>query len=384
MLHFFVKGFGSLIAKNDSKVKDLLCVVGADSLYYGGRLLDPMSTLYDLKIPTNATLESSRRLRGGNLFKLIGSLLKLIVDLVKIVVKIVMLITKPAQCIMLIIALCVVSVLYVVYFVLTLPPFIWIVAAIWYTLLYIVPMIAYCIIFTILLVAGFVLSILLYAINTMSAGALKNIVLCDSSPSAWYNIPNFHFKNKWERGIMCTKPCPARYRPNATGSSCEVIPKGYPPYCPQAEAMRIFTRKKADKKYIFKKFNESINTKYMLKTPSERETMLKDYYMNRKTFSDTCSLNMSGYDNISLSICVAADSLKEILNETQIAKLKQVCAQAYCTTQRNYPFCSKTSDLNDNDANAVIKKVVKIVMIIITIILTITLAMTFMYNNVTT
>lgn len=383
MLQLFVKGFGFVSVKSGHTIKGLLYELGADSMYYGGRLLDPSKTIESFGMPNNATVEVSKRLLGGmNPFKVLGELFKLIIGLIKIVIKIVTLIAKPAQCIMLIVAFMVVSVLFVAYFLLTLPPFIWILAGLWYFVAYIIPMIVYCVIFTILLAAVFVMSVIMTALNTATGGALRSIVLCDSLPSAWHSIPNYHLTNKWERGMMCTRPCPPRYMPNPSGAMCVKKPSGYPTYCPQAEAMRIFSRKKADGDFAYKKFNESLNIKYMLKTPPDREEMLKDYYMRKKTFSDTCATSMSEYDNVSLNICAAADSLKDILDDKQVARLKAVCAQAYCTPQRNYPFCSKTSDLNDNDANAVIRKVVKIVMIMITIALTVTLAMTFMYNDV--
>jgi hypothetical protein len=383
MLQLFVKGLGFVSTKESTYVKDLLYELGADSMYYGGRLLDPSRTINSFGLQNNATLEVSKRLLGGmNPFKVLGELFKLILGLIKIVIKIVTLVTKPAQCIMLIIAFIVVSFLFVFYFLWTLPPFIWLLAAVWYFAAYVVPMIIYCMIFIGLLIAVFVICVILTALNTVTGGALRSIVLCDSLPSAWHSIPNFHLTNKWERGMMCTRPCPPRYMPNPSGSMCVKKPAGYPAYCPQAEAMRIFSRKKADMGYMYKKFDDSINVKYMLKTPAEREEILKNYYIKRKNFSDTCSASMSEYDNISLNICAAADSLKGVLDDNQIARLKQVCAQAYCTPERNYPFCSKTSDLNDNDANAVIRKVVKIVMIIITIMLTILLALTFMYNDV--
>lgn len=383
MLQLSVRGVGFFSVERDSTIGDLLCRLGASSLYYAGRLLDPCSTFSSLGVPPNATLDAVGRLRGGmNPFKVLGELFKLIGGLIKIVLKIVTLITNPVKCIMLIIAFIIVSVLFVLYFVFTLPPFIWILAAIWYFAAYVIPAFLYSVLFTLLLVAVFVMSLILAALNTATGGALRSIVLCDSSPAAWHDVPNYHLANKRERGMMCTRPCPARYSPSPSGGACAVIPKGYPPYCPQAEAMRIFTRKKADGKYIFKKFNENLSVKYLLKTPDEREEMLKDYYTKRKNFTDTCSASMSDYDNVSLNVCAAADSLKGVLDDKQLQRLKEVCAQAYCTPQRNYPFCSKTSDLNDNDANAVIKKVVKIVMTMIVIVLTITLAMTFMYNNV--
>lgn len=381
MLQLFVRGVGTVTADSSSTVGVLLESLRADSLYYNGRLLDPGAPIGT--IPNNASLDANMRLRGGmNPFKVLGEIFKLIIGMIKIVIKIVTLITKPAQCIMLILAFIIVSVLILVYFVLTLPINFYAMVAIWFFIMKIVPMIVYCLLFGVLLVAAFVMSILMTALNTFTGGSLKNIVLCDALPSAWHSVPNFHLKNRWERGGMCTRPCPARYAPNPSGSMCMVVPKGYPPYCPQAEAMRIFSSRKADGKYMFKRFDDTTNVLYLLKPPKEREAMLKDFYANRQKFAETCSANMSEYDNISLNICAAADSLHGVIDDREIAKLKAVCAQVYCTPQRNYPFCSKTSDLNDNDANAIIRKIAKIVTIVVIVGLTIALAMTFMYNEV--
>lgn len=270
---------------------------------------------------------------------------------------------KPLEIIMLIIGLLFIAMLYIIYSILNLPPFIYIVALLYFIVFEIIPFIAYCIIFTAILVLIFVICLVLTGVNIGTGGALKNVVLCDNSPGAWYKTANHHLGNKWERGLLCSRPCGARYAPDAGGMSCIKTPKGYPPYCPQAEIMRIYATKQADKHYMYKTFAENSNLKYLSRPPEEREKMLADYYIRKTKFSETCRKEMSEYDPISLNICASANTLG--LENSELIKLKQVCAQAYCTADKNYPFCSKISSLKEDDENALIQQIIKVVVIIL-------------------
>jgi hypothetical protein len=286
---------------------------------------------------------------------------------------------KPLEIIMLILGLIIVGFLYVIYSILNLPPFIYIIALSYFMIFEVIPFIVYCIIFTCILALVFIICIIVTGINIMTGGALKNIVLCDNSPGAWYQTPNYHLGNNWKRGMLCSRPCRIGYAPDETGSNCLPTPKGSPPYCPQAEIMRIYATSKADSHYMYRKFSENKNINYLASPPEKREKMLADYYIQKTKFAETCRKQMAEYDPISLNICASANTLG--LPPNELAKLKQVCAQAYCTPSKNYPFCSKISSMNDDDDDAFLKQLMKTLIIILTFIIIIIFVFKVVYSS---
>ena len=286
----------------------------------------------------------------------------------------------PMKFLLLIFGLIVVTILYVIYAVLNLPPFIYIVAAIWFLIMDIVPLILFCIIYGGILFLIFIGCLILAGLNFISKNGLKDVVLCDNSPGSWYKVANSHLGNKWERGIFCSRPCFSIYAPDTTGTNCVRIPNGYPPYCPQAEIMRIYSSKKADSKYKFENYNDKGNLAYMGKTPMEREFMLKNYYLRKRNFMNICNKEMADYNNIALNICASVDSIKDLQPKDK-ERLKQVCQQAFCTSDKNYPFCAKISELKEDDQNALIKKIITILVIIIVFCLVILFTLKNLYEK---
>jgi len=286
----------------------------------------------------------------------------------------------PMKFLLLIFGLIVVTILYVIYAVLNLPPFIYLVAAIWFFIMDIIPLIIYCIIFAGILFLIFIGCLIMAGLNGISGNSLKDIVLCDNSPGSWYKNANYHLGNRWERGIFCSRPCFSIYAPDTTGTNCVRLPKGYPPYCPQAEIMRIYSSKKSDMKYKFDNYWDTGNIAYMAKKPMEREIMLKNYYLRKRNFMNICNKQMGDYNNIALNICTSVDSIKDLQPKDK-DRLKQVCQQAFCTSDKNYPFCAKISELKEDDQNAIIKKIISILVIIIVFCLVILFTFKKIYGN---
>lgn len=322
-----------------------------------------------------ATTAVFERLKAMKTFIMIAKFFPIIV----LVSMVIAFFTRPMEFLMLTFGLVFVVILYILYSILNLPPFIYLVAAIWFIIMDIIPLLIYCAIFTALLIIIFLICLILTGLNVMTGGALKDIVLCDNSPGSWYKTANYHLGNKWERGIFCTRPCFSRYTPDTTGISCNKLPKGYPPYCPQAEIMRIYSTKKADSNYKFENYNDKGNVYYMSKEPLKREEMLKKHYLHKRDFMNVCNKEMSNYNTIALNICASVDSLD--LQPKDKLRLKQVCQQAYCTAEKNYPFCSKISELKEDDKNAIIKKVIKIMVIMIIFCLVFLFTMEYMYKK---
>ena len=300
-----------------------------------------------------------------------------------LVLMVIAFLARPTEFMLLIFGLLSATLIYIIYSTLNLPPFIYIIFALWFFVVDIIPLIIYCMIFGAIFILIFVICLILTAVNTVTGGALKSIVLCQNSPGSWYKTPTSQYSNKWERGIFCSRPCYGRYKPDVTGTSCVRLPKGIPPYCPQAEIMRIYSSKKADRNHIFNDFKESTNFKYKSQKPEERENMLKQHYMKKFEFFDTCRKQMNEYDPIALNICASADSLEATrhLDKNQVKKLKQVCAQAYCNGGRNYPFCSKISGFRDDDENEIIRKTVRVVVIILIFCIVFLILIQYLYQS---
>ena len=199
-------------------------------------------------------------------------------------------------------------------------------------------------------------------------------------PSSWYTVPNFHYDNKCDRGLFCSKPCYSRYKPDFTGSSCIKIDKCYPSYCPQAEVMRVYTGLRKDKPYKFLDFDIKKKLKYFSNIPSEREDMLKDYYLKKTDFMNLCDDKMGTYKTMALSICSAAEMLENDqtnpltkgIKKSDINKLASACKQAFCNSKTNYPFCSRLKTGDDGDDSMIVRKIIKLIIYIIIFLIIIT------------
>lgn len=351
-----------------------------------------INELIDRKITmAKMNIDSSQSLlqRIGEKLMAIGQFVKGMITVAKffpiitLVLMVLASLGRPMEFLAMIIGLIFVVVIYIIYSVLNLPPFIFVVCAIWFTIFNIIPFLIYTAVFLGIFLIISLVCILLTVINTVFWGSLKSIVLCQTKPSDWYATANFHLNNKWERALMCNRPCFSYYYPDTTGIMCQKVPKGYPPYCPQAEIMRIYSTRKSDRRYIFKNFDDKSNVKYLSKKPEERELDLKNYYLNKRLFRESCRGKMAKYDPLTLSICSSVDTMETFkhLQPKEINRLKQVCAEAFCGADRNYPFCSKMSGLKEDDANALIKKVIKIILIMIALCLVFYFAMENLYKK---
>lgn len=291
---------------------------------------------------------------------------------------------RPIEFAVMIFGLFLAVIVYIIYSVLNLPPFIFLVMAVWFIIFNIIPFLIYVVVYLGILLIISLVCILLTIINIIFWGSLKNFVLCQTNPGDWYKVANHHLGNQYDRALMCNRPCFPWFAPDPTGIMCSRVPKGYPPFCPQAEIMRIYTRRKADRKYKFDDYDDRTNLKYLTMTPEEKESQLKKHYLNKKDFMEKCNIQMNKYNPITLNICSSADTMEftKHLSEKEINRLKQVCADAYCQADNNYPFCAKMSGLKENDANAVIKKVIKILILIVVFCLVLLFIMQSMYDKI--
>lgn len=249
---------------------------------------------------------------------------------------------------------------------------------IFYLVVYGIPFLLYCMVFLSLLVVATVICVLLAAVDTMTGGMLKSLVLCQNIPSKWYEIPNYHFRNYYSRGLFCSKPCASRYTPDPTGTSCVRIPKQQPSYCPQAQFMRYYTGFSTiskDKKYMYDDYRVKGNLKYLSKLPHQRESILLDDFLNKQKYLDACNnttnkFGMSNYSNMMKVLCTNLDVIDRMtdlgsFDSKVINRLRQVCNQGFCDSSKTYPFCSVKTGTITTDITDLVKKIISAIIGII-------------------
>lgn len=274
--------------------------------------------------------------------------------------------TKPMEFIMMGISCLVLAFAYVIYYIFYIPPFSIIPFLLWFIVVKLVPALVYTAVFGSLFLLITAFCLLLTFFNSILGGALSTLVLCQNSPASWYKTPNYHLKNKYERGLLCTRACLPGYYPDPTGMYCLSTPKHTPSYCPQAEAMRLYTVNKNDFMYYYKDYPTIGNIKYLSTSPEERELLLKDYYLKKKDFLGKCEAPMEKYNYMPLNVCSSLDIMKNNkIDDDTIAKMRKVCSQAYCNSKTNYPFCANMAGKYDDDDNGNFwKNIIKILIMI--------------------
>lgn len=262
-------------------------------------------------------------------------------------------------------------ILITIYALLSLPPIIYVVAAVVFAVTEVTLFIAYCIMFGALLILITVFCLILTIINVITRGKLAKMLLCENSPGAWYKTPNYHLKNMYERSLLCAKPCPGGYKPSVTGMTCEKLPGGLPSYCPQASIMRIYSgHKRTDRLYAYPDYPMNGNFKYETSLPSTREEMIYEHFKKGRKFSKDCS-PMAHYDNVTKTLCSNIDAIRVNkpfgLTDNDIDRLEKVCSQRYCNSSSgSYGFCTKLNKFQDNeDVSSLVKNICLILFAVI-------------------
>lgn len=281
------------------------------------------------------------------------------------------------------------AILEVIYFIISLAPFIHILWFIFFVVTDGLPFILYTMVFLALLVILTIFCAIVAFLDVIFNGKLKSLILCQNSPASWYKVPSFHMYNKFERGLFCSKPCRKAYYPDETGQSCVKLPKGNPPYCPQAQIMRFYSGDgKKDKKYFYSDMKTKSNLKYLSKSPASREDALLDHYLNRKKFMEDCNnpnnpVGMSKYNHLTMSICANIDAMANSdvgkYKPELIKKLRKICNQSFCDSKSTFPFCTKLSTSSESSCGDILRKV--ILAIISLIVFAITVIFIFAYLN---
>ena len=309
------------------------------------------------------------------------SLLQLATELAKLVGQIV---KDPFGTILkiftLLIGVVICVILSILYFVMSIPPFIFGPWAAYFFATEVVPLVLYSVTFALLLAFITIICLILTVINVITNGAIANVVLCDNAPDNWYKIGNFP-TNKHERELLCMKPCGRNFAPDVTGLTCVAGDANQPAFCPQAEIFRIYNGT-FDTNYIYD-FNVYTSPSYAKALPKQREEMLKAFFVKRNAFLTSCSKNMKPYDYVSQGICANLDVLSQTYSASDIAKLKNLCSQAYCGSKDSYSFCGTLTNSTAQSTSDIVKKIALIVTLIIVFIVIVFLMVKQLNGNAT-
>jgi len=287
------------------------------------------------------------------------------VPIMVIVTGIIMIATTGLYYVVLIIAWLAIAFIEIMYFVMSLPPFIWVISAIFFFITIVIPYFILAGLWLGLLLIITLLCLGIAFLNVISGGQLQFLVLCQNSPTSWYTIPSFQHGNKYMRGLFCSKPCKKGYFPEGDdGKTCTRLSKGAPSYCPQSQIMRFYTGVGSnDGQFSFADYKTKGNTKYLIKPVNEREDVLLDHFIKKVKHLERCRDlnnpdNITRYDNVTKNICANIDILQKTLPEKDFARLTFVCNEAFCGSKASYPFCAKMSKASDINLSELVKRII--------------------------
>lgn len=270
--------------------------------------------------------------------------------------------------IMLLVGTIVAVILMLAYFVISIPPFILGPWLIYFTIFEIVPFVAYCIVFALLLAFITVICLILTVINVITNGFIKDVVLCQNPPDAWCKFTNYQLGNKYERNLLCSNPCSGNFAPDkTTGVMCKKNNWIQPSFCPQAEIWRIWSGTSNELNWIYGDFQAIGNTSYARQTPGEKRQTLKKYYLQRKSFLDQCKKSTKEYDFLCKSVCMNLDNGN--LSNSDKKKITGLCNQLYCNSKNSLLSCTDSTTLSDMKIKSFAQRIVLIVIITIFVLI---------------
>ncbi len=261
----------------------------------------------------------------------------------------------------------------IIYTIWSLPPFIFIIQAIYFLIFEVVKLVALAIVFLLLFGIIAIIVLILAILNQITKGKLAKLMLCQNSPGSWYRTPNYHLKNIYERSLLCAKPCMKGFAPDPTGLLCRKVPGNVPSFCPQAAFMRIYSGyKRKENNIVYNNLSPVTNFKYQTGLPETKESMLISHFKNGNDFVNACAKPMDNYNKSIRSLCENIEYIERAkpfgLNDGDVKRLRKLCTQSYCGAGKGtYGFCKKVSDQNEFDLSAIIKQICLLIFAIVMI-----------------
>jgi hypothetical protein len=241
---------------------------------------------------------------------------------------------KPLEFVMLVIAMVIMSVVFLVYTVFSIPPFNFAAFGVYFAGVHLVPLAGYTAVVGGVLAVVTMVCLLLAVINVITGGALKGLVLCQQDPGiAWYSTPNDHLGNRWQRAGMCSRPCAAGFVPSDDDGGRTCVRRGTLSFCPHAQVMRLYTDRKTPATTT--DYQDLGGWRDALSSPDERRRKLMHHYLVKREQEQDCARARVRQSTVPLAICQQ--------QQHQSSSMRQACAQAFCTSGASsnpYAFCA--------------------------------------------
>jgi hypothetical protein len=231
-------------------------------------------------------------------------------------------------------------VLMLIHLLLGLPPFRYLMVALYFWWFTVMPLVLQSLVYIFLFSVFFVIAVFMWIADTLTLGVVRKYTRCENLPSMWFERANYISGNVYKRlMVVCQKPCGSRFEPSkSSGMACSKQEPYVPEYCPEAQIYRIYKGLETSSPEMYDEFKPS--SKFWTKTQKQREDEVKEYFVNRQKFLDTCSKTNQQYDNIISMVCSNWDNIN-IPNEEKRSSLRSLCSQVYCTGENKSDFCSK-------------------------------------------
>lgn len=179
----------------------------------------------------------------------------------------------------------------------------------------------------------------IYTGDFFTGGWLFSQVLCEDDLDAWAHRGNFVHGNKCKRGMLCSRPCGARYRPVFGGLACQRLPGYVPHLCPQQQAYQAYVQS-TDAAYADAVASKSSALKprvfdrilpdaaFSMLNMREKQRYLRNAHGEKVSYLTKCNEGMQVYEKLVRHICANALLL---LPEGQTRDaVMRMCSQNYC------------------------------------------------------
>jgi hypothetical protein len=320
---------------------------------------------------------------------MIGKFFSVIMEVANALVK---LVTDPLGAVLFIVKLVVGTmiglVLMILYVMMSIPPFIYGIYAMYFFVFNIVLFaivsfwyVNLFLLFGLIGVVLWVLDLMLSAFNGFTApSVIAQLGRCENLPDVWYTRGSFIDDNNYNRAFLCQTPCVSRFKPN--GVFCSKIPAEQPSFCPHAQVYRIYKGlKTTPTPFMMGEFRA--DAKFKMLSQEARKAYIAKYFKNRQRFLTRCSSMNEPYDSLTKNICANCDTVK-IPNEKDRDDLKSACKQIYCDGQPGEDFCYKFAHTKQKmeystalSTDDVLKRIAKL---FVSFIISIIVVLMFLYN----
>ena len=196
----------------------------------------------------------------------------------------------------------------------------------------------------------------------------------ENSPGAWYKSTGYHYKNIVERMFFAFGKCSDNYKPDkkTNRTMCTRKLSTEPAYCLKSNIYRVKENLNPKTPYIPGSFFPSME--FLDSVKSRRRKIITDYKKMKTNFHDHCSSSMEKYDSLTKNVCRL---YPEIIADSKLSTMENLCFNAYCTNGNREPFCFKMSKDHNflNNINTNINVVPRFIVISIYVIV-----LTFIIN----